>query len=48
MFDDERKHLFFLQASSPFGSRENLKSPQSPNQPEFMDIAQKSGMSLST
>ncbi|KYQ46314.1 MAP kinase-activating death domain protein [Trachymyrmex zeteki] len=30
------------QASSPFGSRENLKSPQSPNQPDFMDPTQKS------
>ncbi|KAH0952986.1 hypothetical protein HN011_011318, partial [Eciton burchellii] len=30
------------QASSPFGSRENLKSPQSPNQPEFTDTTQKS------
>ncbi|XP_011331586.1 MAP kinase-activating death domain protein isoform X12 [Ooceraea biroi] len=29
------------QASSPFGSRENLKSPQSPNQPEFTDTTQK-------
>ncbi|XP_029171543.1 MAP kinase-activating death domain protein isoform X2 [Nylanderia fulva] len=30
------------QASSPFGSRENLKSPQSPNQPDFTDTSQKS------
>ncbi|XP_018048573.1 PREDICTED: MAP kinase-activating death domain protein isoform X1 [Atta colombica] len=30
------------QASSPFGSRENLKSPQSPNQPDFLDPTQKS------
>ncbi|XP_043266245.1 MAP kinase-activating death domain protein isoform X8 [Colletes gigas] len=30
------------QASSPFGSRENLKSPQSPSQPEFTDDRQKS------
>ncbi|XP_011142134.1 MAP kinase-activating death domain protein isoform X4 [Harpegnathos saltator] len=30
------------QASSPFGSRENLKSPQSPNQPDFADTMQKS------
>ncbi|XP_067210370.1 MAP kinase-activating death domain protein isoform X8 [Linepithema humile] len=30
------------QASSPFGSRENLKSPQSPNQSEFTESAQKS------
>ncbi|XP_017753850.1 PREDICTED: MAP kinase-activating death domain protein isoform X2 [Eufriesea mexicana] len=30
------------QASSPFGSRENLKSPQSPTQPEFSDVHQKS------
>ncbi|XP_032675425.1 MAP kinase-activating death domain protein isoform X5 [Odontomachus brunneus] len=29
------------QASSPFGSRENLKSPQSPNQPDFTDTTQK-------
>jgi len=38
--------LFVLQASSPFGSRENLKSPQSPNQPEFTDTTQKSGIFL--
>ncbi|KAK1125780.1 hypothetical protein K0M31_005325 [Melipona bicolor] len=30
------------QASSPFGSRENLRSPQSPIQPEFLDASQKS------
>ncbi|XP_054013519.1 MAP kinase-activating death domain protein-like isoform X2 [Hylaeus anthracinus] len=29
------------QASSPFGSRENLKSPQSPSQPESADERQK-------
>ncbi|XP_014484935.1 PREDICTED: MAP kinase-activating death domain protein isoform X5 [Dinoponera quadriceps] len=32
------------QASSPFGSRENLKSPQSPNQPDFADSTQKSDL----
>ncbi|XP_077266527.1 rab3 GDP-GTP exchange factor isoform X8 [Temnothorax americanus] len=32
------------QASSPFGSRENLRSPQSPNQPDFMDVTQKSDL----
>ncbi|XP_071867221.1 rab3 GDP-GTP exchange factor isoform X4 [Bombus fervidus] len=30
------------QASSPFGSRENLKSPQSPTQPEFSGAPHKS------
>ncbi|XP_076175443.1 rab3 GDP-GTP exchange factor isoform X3 [Ptiloglossa arizonensis] len=30
------------QASSPFDSRENLKSPQSPTQPQFADERQKS------
>ncbi|KAK9297645.1 hypothetical protein QLX08_008705 [Tetragonisca angustula] len=30
------------QTSSPFGSRENLRSPQSPVQPEFSDASQKS------
>ncbi|XP_035738166.1 MAP kinase-activating death domain protein-like isoform X8 [Vespa mandarinia] len=29
------------QASSPFGSKENLKSPQSPNQGELPDISQR-------
>ncbi|XP_050449435.1 MAP kinase-activating death domain protein isoform X1 [Cataglyphis hispanica] len=29
------------QASSPFGSRENLRSPQSPNQSDFTDTTQK-------
>ncbi|XP_012287241.1 MAP kinase-activating death domain protein isoform X2 [Orussus abietinus] len=29
------------QASSPFGSRENLRSPQSPKHPEFPDVSQK-------
>ncbi|KAI4497208.1 hypothetical protein M0802_007692 [Mischocyttarus mexicanus] len=29
------------QASSPFGSKENLKSPQSPNQGELLDISQR-------
>ncbi|KAL0114254.1 hypothetical protein PUN28_011503 [Cardiocondyla obscurior] len=32
------------QASSPFGSRENLKSPQSPNQSDFMDVSQRSDL----
>ncbi|XP_066600178.1 MAP kinase-activating death domain protein [Prorops nasuta] len=32
------------QASSPFGSRENLKSPQSPNHPDLSDISQKSDL----
>ncbi|XP_015597809.1 MAP kinase-activating death domain protein isoform X9 [Cephus cinctus] len=31
------------QTSSPFGSRENLRSPQSPKHGEFLDISQKSG-----
>ncbi|XP_029045867.2 MAP kinase-activating death domain protein isoform X7 [Osmia bicornis bicornis] len=30
------------QSSSPFGSRENLKSPQSPSQPELAEASQKS------
>lgn len=40
------KEAFVSQASTPFGSRENLKSPQSPNQPDFTDPTQKSGVSL--
>lgn len=35
---------FFSQASTPFGSRENLKSPQSPNQPGYTDVTPKSGI----
>jgi len=43
-----KENSLVSQASSPFGSRENLKSPQSPNQSDFMDPTQKSGMFLST